>query len=231
MIIKYFIQRMVGELITKPLNSLVLNNTELQLQKKATETTCNYIYENLSRAKVLKSKFEVIDYALKKVSIKDGAFMEFGVYKGLTINYISKKNPKKNVFGFDSFVGLPEDWRDGFSKGMFMVNKLPRVNKNVTLFKGFFEKSIPSFLEKNPISFIQFLHVDSDLYSSCNTIFKKLEEFIVSGSVIVFDEYFNFPGWEKDEFLAFQEFIRRKKLRYRYLAYNKFHEQVAVQLY
>ncbi len=231
MIMKYFIQKIIGSMITRPLNSLFFNNIEIQLQKKATSTTCNYIYENLRTAKALKSKFEVIDYALKKVSNIEGPFMEFGVYKGLTINYIAKNIPKKNVYGFDSFVGLPEDWREGFSKGMFKVKKLPKIKNNITLIKGFFKDSIPSFLGNHTISFIPFLHIDCDLYSSCDTIFKALEEFMCPGTVIVFDEYFNFPGWEKDEFLAFKEFIQRKKINYRYLAYNKFHEQVCVQLY
>lgn len=231
MIIKYYIQRIIGKIITKPLNSLFFNNTEIQLQKKATETTCNYIYEKLKNAKALNSKFEVLDYALKKTSCNEGPFMEFGVYKGLTINYISKKIPQRKMYGFDSFLGLPENWRSGFSKGMFRVKKLPRVQKNVSLIKGPFKDSIAYFLENNKLSFIPFLHIDCDLYSSCNTVFKKLEKFLSPKTIIVFDEYFNFPGWEKSEFLAFQKFIKRKKINYRYIAYNKFHEQVAVQLY
>ena len=37
------------------------------------------------------------------------------------------------MYGFDSFVGLPEDWREGFSKGMFKVKKLPKIKgvKNI----------------------------------------------------------------------------------------------------
>ena len=45
-------------------------------------------------------------------------WLEFGVYSGRTINYISKFT-NDIVYGFDSFEGLPEKWRDGFDKGIF----------------------------------------------------------------------------------------------------------------
>jgi hypothetical protein len=52
----------------------------------------------------------------------------------------------------------------------------------------------------------------------------------VEGTVIVFDEYFNYPGWENHEFKAFQEFVEQTNLKYEYLAYNRRHEQVAVKI-
>lgn len=48
-------------------------------------------------------------------------WLEFGVASGKTINYISKFT-KDKVYGFDSFEGLPEKWRDGFDKGAFNRN-------------------------------------------------------------------------------------------------------------
>lgn len=41
------------------------------------------------------------------------------------------------------------------------------------------------------------------------------------GSVIIFNEYFNYPGWQYGEYKAFQEFIEDRKLNYEYLCYNK----------
>ena len=41
------------------------------------------------------------------------------------------------------------------------------------------------------------------------------------GTVIVFNEYFNYPGWQTHEFKAFQEFIAERSLSYRYLCFNK----------
>jgi hypothetical protein len=73
-----------------------------------------------------------------------------------------------------------------------------------------------------------FLHIDCDLYSSTKTIFNLLKGRIVSGTVIVFDEYFNYDGWEKGEYLAFQKYVKENQIKYEYLTYNHLHEQVAV---
>jgi hypothetical protein len=74
------------------------------------------------------------------------------------------------------------------------------------------------------------LHIDSDLYSSAKTIFKNLGHLIKSGTIIVFDEYFNYPGWERNEYKAFSEFIDENKKRYEYLGYVGIHSQVAVKI-
>jgi hypothetical protein len=36
--------------------------------------------------------------------------MEFGVSRGVTINFLAALNPMKKIYGFDSFEGNPEDW-------------------------------------------------------------------------------------------------------------------------
>ena len=73
-------------------------------------------------------------------------WLEFGVANGNTINYISKFTNDK-VYGFDSFEGLPEKWRDGFDKGAFNRNGvLPQVNSNVELIKGWFNETLVNFI-------------------------------------------------------------------------------------
>ena len=71
------------------------------------------------------------------------------------------------------------------------------------MIKGLFDDTLPSFAKTHtqPVSF---LHVDCDLYSSTKAIFDILGDQIVEGTVIVFDEYFNYPGWQHHEFKAFQ---------------------------
>jgi hypothetical protein len=99
----------------------------------------------------------------------------------------------------------------------------------VRLHKGWFNDSIPVYLQAlgGKTTPIAYLHVDCDLYSSTRTIFELLGDRIVPGTVIVFDEYFNYAGWEAGEYLAFQEFIQASGLRYKYITYNHSHEQVA----
>ncbi len=72
------------------------------------------------------------------------------------------------------------------------------------------------------------MHVDCDIYSSTKTIFDLLASRIVAGTVIVFDEYFNYPGWRHHEYKAFQEFCATSGHSYRYLGYAGEKGHVAV---
>ena len=126
--------------------------------------------------------------------------------------------------------GLPEDWFGMYRKGAFdTAGKLPRVRSNVTLHKGWFADTLPNFV-KDHNEKIAFVHVDCDLYSSTKTIFEFLADTIGPGTVILFDEYFNYPGWREHEYKAFQEFVASRSLQYRYVAYNTSQWNASVQI-
>lgn len=159
----------------------------------------------------------------------DGFILEFGVASGRTINHLASLTTK-TVYGFDVFTGLPETWRTGFEKGAFARSNLPEVASNVELVVGLFDQGIDVFLAKNAPNFISLLHVDCDLYAGTKTIFEKLGHLLRTGSIIVFDEYFNYPGWQQHEFKAFKEFIKSSGLNYRYEAFVSKHQQVCVSI-
>ncbi|QHS59712.1 class I SAM-dependent methyltransferase [Chitinophaga agri] len=194
---------------------------------KSLSTTADYIDEHMWDVPSVDHHLLVHDTAISHIQIANGLILEFGVFSGSTINHIATHLPDTSIFGFDSFEGLPEFWRDGFSKGHFALNQLPTVAPNVTLVKGWFDQTLPDFKAKydQPVAY---LHIDCDLYSSTKTIFDLLKDNIVEGTVIVFDEYFNYPGWMQGEFRAFREFLEETKKSYKYLVYNRMHEQVAV---
>ncbi|MCK9909618.1 class I SAM-dependent methyltransferase, partial [Microbacteriaceae bacterium K1510] len=122
----------------------------------------------------------------------------------------------------------PEDWRTGIAKGAF-AGPLPTVPGNVTLVSGLFSDTLPQFSQQH-LGPIAFLHVDCDLYSSTATIFDCLGDRLRPGSVILFDEYFNYPGWRQHEFKAFQEFVARGEVAYRYEGFVPRDQQVCVVL-
>jgi hypothetical protein len=157
-----------------------------------------------------------LSYVLDNTQIS-GMFCEFGVYRGITINSIAEKFPNNIVWGFDSFEGLPEDWitTDNeiiWPKGHFSVTDLPQVKNNVRLIKGWFNETLPTWVEKHA-SNISFLHIDCDLYSSTKTIFDSLNQYIVKDTIISFDEIYHFGNpkkytkWYEGEFKALKEWL------------------------
>lgn len=164
-------------------------------------------------------RYSHLGHALKSTTVL-GHVMEFGVWQGRTISRIGRYFSKQKVWGFDSFVGLPESWftksnQQGPSHpaGKFdLEGDLPKSIPNVELVAGWFSDTIPKWLEQNPGN-ICFLHIDSDLYSSALTVLTLLNHRIVPGTVIVFDEmypwanYEKYDLWEQGEFKALGEWI------------------------
>lgn len=183
---------------------------------------------NLKYKKILKNIPNVNRYMLyylfedmKMRHNNNTLWLEFGVFSGNSINYISQFTDKK-VYGFDSFLGLPEDWRSGFNKGAFNMNgNLPKVNDNVTLISGWFEDTLEIFSkhENNKVSFI---HIDSDIYSSAKYILNTLKNLIDKGCIILFDELVNYPGYDNEngELRALYEFIEENDVKYEWIGMN-----------
>jgi hypothetical protein len=195
-----------------------------------------FVNTYLSEAVPLTSDAEALRYGSDNITFK-GLIIELGVCTGKTINFIAALNPHQKIYGFDSFEGLPEDWVRGntiiAAKTFSFKNPelLPPVLHNVELIKGWFSDTLVKFMqivgnEEN----IAFLYIDSDIYSSAATAFQALGPKICHGTIIVFDELYNYPGCENHEFKAFQEFLNISGFKARYLAYNIYHEQVVVQI-
>ena len=196
------------------------------LQRRAFEDTLDFISEKMPRAIAFPVPRDLLCHALDLVTL-DGLVVEFGVYQGKTVNLIAKRLKASRVDGFDSFVGLPEAWAGNhMARGWFSSNaRQPRVRKNVRLHAGWFDDTLPKFVASNPGP-VAFMHVDCDLYSSTATIFEHLGDRVVPGTVMVFDEYFNYPNWQAHEHRAFTEFIERSGCAFEYVGYA--FSQVAV---
>lgn len=202
-------------------------NIPRYLQRKALKETGDFVENNMLNTDSFHDKYSLLEYSINSAKI-NGLFLEFGVYRGTSINFISSKI-HGTVYGFDSFQGLPEDWRDGFKKGHFELDDLPKVNENVTLIKGWFDKTLPHFLTNND-QLCSFIHIDCDLYSSTKTILGLLKKRITDGTIIVFDEFFNYPGWKNGEYKAFMEFIKDNSVDFEYIGYSRYDQQVAIKI-
>lgn len=210
----------------KPSNKPFSNNPE----------TIFFVNNTFQHAQALTSDAEVLRFASDKVEV-EGKYIELGVCTGKTINFIAALNPLKQIYGFDSFEGLPEDWVRNdktFSKGTFAFKDptmLPPVLHNVELIKGWFKDTLPLFVQETlGDEQIAFLHVDSDIYSAAAEALSTFKDNIRPGTIIVFDEFYNYPGCENHEIKALEEFLEKMNFKAEYLAYNIYHEQVAMRI-
>jgi predicted O-methyltransferase YrrM len=154
--------------------------------------------------------------------------LEFGVFAGRSLRVIAELRKGKDVYGFDSFEGLPEVYRPHVREGAFAVAQPPDVD-GAEFVVGWFQDTLPGFLETHPGP-VDFVHIDGDLYSSAVTVLEHVGPRLQPGSVLVFDEFFNYPGWQKHEFRAWQEYLQRTGAEVVYEAYTVDNEQVVVRV-
>jgi len=225
----------VREIVRRRIRKLVeIALTDLDLMAAMRDIGSSVAFEraHLREAADFKGRHQLYRYVLSRAAKEDdGLFLEFGVYKGDSINRLADIRPNVRWYGFDSFEGLPEAWTLGAKKGAFSVEGvIPPVRKNVTLIRGVFEQTLPGFVAENRDKRVTFVHVDCDLYSATKTIFKYLGDLLQPGCIIVFDEYFNYPDWEEGEYKAFSQFVEDTGRTFKYIAYVRTGGQVAVRL-
>lgn len=193
----------------------------------------NHFKKYFSSSIFLFHKNQILEYAIKK-ALKNNycekkLYLEFGVYKGESVNFISKIIPNNLVYAFDSFQGLNKDWSGYYlEEGFFDLNqKLPKLNKNVIPVVGLIEDTLPSFLQEHGEE-INFMHIDTDIYESAKTILTSTKNKLAKNSIIVFDEIYNFPGWSVGEYKALTEVYNEGE--YKFLAFAKNGQQAVIQI-
>jgi len=197
-------------------------------QRENLDESYNCFKKYFSKSIFLKDDKIKIFAILKALEIKDeGLYLEFGVHKGKSINFLSNLIKDKIIYGFDSFEGLKEDWKGTqATKGTFNLNgKIPSLNKNVSPVKGWIQDTLPIFLKRSDN--INFVHIDVDTYDTSNFILKNIKPFLNNGAIILFDELYNCIGWKENEYKALIENFNEKE--YDYLAFSKEGSQVLIK--
>lgn len=195
-------------------------------EREAVASTARFVQREMTGARHFGHPHATLEHALS-LAPTGGMALEFGVYTGTTLEIIAAGRDGA-VYGFDSFDGLPEDWRSGFVSGTFGVGVLPDV-PGADLVVGLFDQSLPGFLAAHPGP-VDLLHIDADLYSSAVTVLEQVGPRLRPGSVVVFDEFFNYPGWESHEARAWVEYVAAHGVAFRYEAYTLDNEQVVLRL-
>ena len=161
----------------------------------------------------LDAKFAEFDFCIPLC--KEGLHIELGVWHAKSLNYMASLKPETHFYGFDTFDGVDEIWETGgktVNMNRFkMTNKelidpntgLPAVRENITLIKGLFQDTLEDWLAEHPGE-ISFINMDPDIYSATIYALETLNDRIVPGTIIRFDELscwrtLDFDGYEKDK--------------------------------
>tara|TARA_B100001027_G_C16265317_1_gene331686 strand:+ start:109 stop:828 length:720 start_codon:yes stop_codon:yes gene_type:complete len=228
-----FLKNLLIRLVTYLSNSYYIKYTEIpehirlrdiffkELEKRNAKEALDFVEKNCKEAMPFTHKHDLLKYAIN-ISKIEGCILEFGVFKGKSINFIAK-NTSQKIYGFDSFIGLPEDWSGGnlfVPKEAFdLQGNLPTCEKNVELIEGWFEDTVPKFKEKVSEN-IKLIHIDCDVYSSTIFVLEAFRSQLVKGSLIVFDEFYNFHGWKNHEYKALMEFKNKHKINFKYIGFT-----------
>jgi len=160
-----------------------------------------------------------------------GVIVEAGVFKGISLvrfammeKNINPNNPRK-IIGFDTFSDFPEtDFegdkqpREKFIKeaGLESISKsqLEEVLKNkgidfVELVEGDILKTVPEYIKSNPGLQISLINMDADVYEPSKTVLECLYPNLLSGGILISDDYGKFPGETK----AVDDYFKNKNIK------------------
>ncbi len=160
-------------------------------------------------------------------------YLEFGTYKGESIFAMAAldRDPESRFFGFDTFTGLPEDWRNFMHvdpRGHFDADGMVPVSDDarIRFVKGLFQDTLPSVLPEIPSANRFVLHLDADIYTSTLFVLTFLDAagIIRSGTVAIFDEFAN----AIHEFRALDDYSRSYRRGHKPVAATANFQQMAI---
>jgi len=169
---------------------------------------------------------------IEQANIK-GSIVECGVAQGGTSAMMAEANRalggnKRHKWLFDSYEGLPApglfDYKDGIvgevvsplgvgdcigteaEVRFLMFQTLKFEPNNVTLVKGWFDKTVPEM--KSKVGPISILRLDGDWYESTKIPLENFFDQITDGGIIIVDDYATCYGSQR----AVDEFFEERQL-------------------
>lgn len=177
-----------------------------------------------------------------------GDYLEFGVWKGRSfarafniwrlVSGNSNRLKGMKFYAFDSFAGLPEITSDEdkaskeFTKGQYacseeefkeiIAGRGVDLNKVITV-KGWYDKILNNKTKQSlDIKSAAIIFIDSDLYDSAVSVLNFITDYVVDGTILIFDDWFCFMGDPaRGEQKAFAEWLARNP-RLKATEYQKF---------
>jgi O-methyltransferase len=143
-------------------------------------------------------------------------FLEFGVFEGASFRFFSKEiiHPASRLIGFDTFIGLPEDWGHRLKGTYSAAGITPDIDdRRASFIVGLFQDTFPSLQISDANFDSVVVHLDADLYSS--TLFVLTECWRRFSKVyVIFDEFVG------DEARALYNFSQAFQCDVKFLAHD-----------
>ena len=217
----------IGENINQTNSSDSLLN---RYKNEYTEEAFQHFKRHFNKSLIFENEFDIRKYAIEEsiklnINNKKDLYLEFGVFKGTTINFFANilRKENLNIYGFDSFYGLTENWTGTHHIKNIAFNrsgKIPKTLKNVIITKGEIEDTLNNFINENlENSNINFIHLDFDTYTPTAYVLKNIKKYIKKDTIILFDEIYGFPSWKEHEYKALIENFNENE--YVYLAFSE----------
>jgi hypothetical protein len=192
-------------------------------------------------AKINRISKVIAHYELyKKVINLSGDVVECGIFKGASfVRFAMMReilgNPSsKKLIGFDSFGKFPktnfkhdkkilDDWTAVAGENSISKKDLADVlehkncNDNFDLVEGDIIETVPDYVKNHPELKISLLNLDTDVYEPAVTILKYLWPKIISGGVLILDDYGVFPG----ETMAVDEYFAGSDIKIQKFPFSK----------
>lgn len=157
---------------------------------------------------LLEGIIRAFDIQIKRKKINRYAYWEFGVFKGFSLWFSQMYAQCKGIknlkfYGFDSFKGLPQSKIDNtkpaFEKGHYaspyeylekIFKTLEFSTNNLKIFQGFYSNELfKRFKKENKFLPISICTIDVDIYESAVEVLDFIKDYLVPGSIILFDDY------------------------------------------
>lgn len=157
---------------------------------------------------------ELYDWLAERIADQEVLYLEFGVFRGETMRYWSGQlqHPNSRLHGFDSFEGLPSAWNWNPRGTFSTAGKTPRIDDpRVSFFPGLFQDTLPGYVVEP--GRLLLVNMDADLYTSTLFVLRTLQDALVPGSYLLFDEFSD----RNHEMRAFSEFVEETSMKFELL--------------
>jgi predicted O-methyltransferase YrrM len=195
-----------------------------RLQDIADQTSAEFINEELLEPETLvfSSKQALREYffSFEVLAQRPGHVLDFGVATGestIMLGNALLNTQNRTVVGFDAFLGIRDAWSkpDRPPGAMSLGGVVPASlvdHEKVDVRVGWVEDTLPLFLQERPDS-AGLVHLDMDVFPPTKFVLEALRPVLRPGSLLVFDDYFGFIGWQNHSHRAFAETFNLSSFR------------------